>query len=595
LGFLWQYPTYPTEVAGQISSMTDGIEDFLNSQGYSPLVLLAAGRTFVVLATVLLFLLAFRLAIDLMGWLPALTGILLASLEPFGLGLTRMLHVDGLSSLLMLVSLLAYMHYRAPNPAIGGRWRDLLLSAIMAGLGWLTKSPALFLGPMLLLLAGIDVLRAWIAQRRSPSAAPAGTLAKLVREHLRDLAIWGVVAALVFVICWPAMWVRPLQSLQNIFTAAEESVEAGHDQRIYFNGKALWGDPGANFYPITYAWHTTPVTLLGLVLALIAGIVGVRRRTLTWQSTALLLLYALLFSAAMTLGSKKFDRYLLPAYFPLAMVAGVGWSAFARAVASSTRMRHLALWLLPLVLAAQAAFSLPHFPYYFTYTNPLLGGNARAPEVLMIGLGEGIDEAARYLNAKPNAEQLGVAAWYKGGSFDYIFNGQEMELEFFYLADYAVLYIHQWQRQVPNVQMLDYFAKLTPEYTVRLHGLDYAWVYNMRDQPPPTYFTDWADAIRLVETELPLTSLRPGDEFVARLRMQSIGKIDTNLNAVVRLIDDAGNEVARDEGWPYGSPTSTWQPGDLYVDGHVLPFLLISRRVICAWSWVFMTATLKGW
>src|SRR5688572_3806130 len=29
LGFLWQYPDYPADAAGQISSMSTGIEDFL--------------------------------------------------------------------------------------------------------------------------------------------------------------------------------------------------------------------------------------------------------------------------------------------------------------------------------------------------------------------------------------------------------------------------------------------------------------------------------------------------------------------------------------------------------------------------------------
>lgn len=568
LGFLWQYPDYPAEAAGQISSMSTGIEDFLVTHNHPPMEVLAAGRAFVVLATVLLLVLAFWLAIDLFGWLPALIGMLLVGLEPMGLGLTRMLHVDGLSSALMLVSLLAYMRFRAADPILAGQRRDLVLSAIMAGLAWLTKSPALFLGPMVLLLTGIYLLHIRRTRRRLSMRA--------VRRTGRELVIWGLIALLVFVIFWPAMWVHPIASVQAILGAAEELAEEGHDAKIFFNGEALRGDPGAFFYPITYLWHITPITLIGLVLALVAGVNSLRRllndkasRKVNWYHPALmLLLYALLFTLFISFSSKKFDRYLLPAYFPLAIVAAVGWCALAGWLAAMPKSALWGRWLLPLVLVGQMAFVLPHFPYYFTFYNPLLGGSARAQKVLMLGLGEGMDEAARYLNAKPDAEHLRVAAWYRGGSFNYIFKGPDRDLDRFFESDYAVLYIHQWQRQVPDVQTMEYFATLTPEHIVKLHGLDYAWIYDLHKAPPPSYFTDWGGAIRLVETELLPSTLRPGDALVVRLRLYTTGTMDSNLSAIVRLMDAGGNEVARSMGWPYGSPTSTWKPGDIYVDGH---------------------------
>ena len=605
LAYRWQYPDYPADAltyatGGQIRSMSEGIEDRLVAHGHDPMRILATSRAIMVAVIAGLLLVAFWLAADLLGLLPALIGILLLGFDPLTLGLTRMLHVDGLSSTLMLVSTLALLRFYAPNPAHAGRWRDLMLSGIVAGLAWLTKSPALVLGPMALLIVGIDFLR-------TPRAST-------FWRSVRVLALWGGFALVVFVLCWPAMWVQPLTSVQSIFSAAGDFAEDGN-QQIFFNGAITTDDPGALFYPITYLWHVTPITLFGLVLALIAGAVGVRRRSVTWQNGAILTLYALLFMALMTFGSKKIDRYLLPAYFPLALVAGVGWYALARAVngvfqpssqnpslentsfrpqggipwfrrpnkgdsssqtprndvnAMEVHRQRWGLWLLPLALVAQMTLVLPHFPYYFTFYNPLLGGNTRAPEVLMIGLGEGIDEAARYLDAKPDAENLRVASWYRGGSFNYIFRGQDLNLDEFAEADYAVLYVHQWQRQVPDARMLHYFAQLTPEYTVTLHGLDYAWVYDLRNAPTPAYFTDWAGAIRLTQTEVPRTDLQPGDRFLVNFYLQTIGTLNTNLNAIVRVVDAAGNEVTRDENWPYGSATSTWQVGDEYVDGHEL-------------------------
>lgn len=561
LAFLWQYPQYPDEipdgVPGQIRNQSEGIETRLKVLGQSPMQILAAARAIVVLVTVLLLLVAFWLAADLLGDLPALIGILLLGYDPMTLGLTRMLHVDGLSSSLMLVSTLALMRFYAPNPLMTGHWRDLILSGVATGLAWLTKSPTLVLGPLAVLIAAVHLVRGW--------SIPA--LWRVVRE----LVVWGVLAALVFVLFWPSMWVRPLANIQSILSAAGEYAEESN-QQIFFNGEIILDDPGALFYPITYLWHVTPITLIGLLAALVGGVVGIRRRSALWQNSVVLLLCALLFTALMTFGSKKIDRYLLPAYFPLALVAGVGWSLLANTAGGMVqRMDARWKWALPaLAVVVQGVLVLPHFPYYFTFYNPLLGGNTRAPEVLMIGLGEGIDQAARYLNTKPDAETLRVASWYRTGSFNYIFRGQDLTLDNYFEADYAVLYVHQWQRQVPDARMLHYFAQLTPEYTVNLHGLDYAWVYDLRDAPVPSYFTDWGGAIRLTQSESPRDALQPGERFLVNFHLRAIGTLQTNLSAVVRLVDASGNEVARHEAWPFGSATSTWQPGDTYIDGHEL-------------------------
>jgi hypothetical protein len=37
---------------------------------------------------------------------------------------------------------------------------------------------------------------------------------------------------------------------------------------------------------------------------------------------------------------------------------------------------------------------------------------------------------------------------------------------------------------------------------------------------------------------------------------------------IVRLVDEDGQEIGRSEGWPFGTPTSTWEVGQVYVDGH---------------------------
>lgn len=146
--------------------------------------------------------------------------------------------------------------------------------------------------------------------------------------------------------------------------------------------------------------------------------------------------------------------------------------------------------MLAVVVGVQVYLALSTFPYYFSYYNPLMGGARKTPQVMQIGWGEGIDQAARYLNDKPNAEDLNVYAWYSRGSFSYLFNGhtyyigpdfgeREEDMDRLKAADYVVIYIHQWQRDIPPL-LLDYLRDRTPEKSFWIDGIEYARVYKLK-------------------------------------------------------------------------------------------------------------------
>jgi 4-amino-4-deoxy-L-arabinose transferase-like glycosyltransferase len=240
--------------------------------------------------------------------------------------------------------------------------------------------------------------------------------------------------------------------------------------------------------------------LAGLVLAALAlarprgGPDGELRR----RVAAVLLLFAVLFAVGMTFGAKKFDRYLLPVYPPLDLVAAMGWVAAARRLEGLGLGRAGPAALGGIAIAGQLAVAVPAFPYYFSYYNPLLGGPARAPEVMMVGWGEGLDQAARYLNAQPAPERLRAAAWVWNGTFSYFFKGESLTNRFapdsaslrqWRDTDYCVLYINQRQRGRLPPELLEYVDKLDPVMTVRIQGLEYARVYDLREAPVPGYLT----------------------------------------------------------------------------------------------------------
>jgi hypothetical protein len=128
-------------------------------------------------------------------------------------------------------------------------------------------------------------------------------------------------------------------------------------------------------------------------------------------------------------------------------------------------------------------------PYYLNYYNPLLGGDRKAQEVMLVGWGEGLDQAARYLNEKPGAEGMKIYSWSADGCFSYFFKGSagtidyDMDVRNLRRGDYVVFYLNQLQRQAPSDEILDYFAQFDPEHVVRIGNLDYAWIYDMQAAP----------------------------------------------------------------------------------------------------------------
>ena len=120
-----------------------------------PVDVLASGRFFTVLFIVIASVLTFWYCLKLFGLIPALLGILLIALDPFTISLSRLLHLDGLVSALMLLSLLAFMRSMYQSR----RTVDLLVSAVAAGLSWLTKSPAFFLIPFIGALVLLNLIQ----------------------------------------------------------------------------------------------------------------------------------------------------------------------------------------------------------------------------------------------------------------------------------------------------------------------------------------------------------------------------------------------------------------------------------------------------
>lgn len=402
LGYVLSYPTYPREQDSQLNPVRPPIVETLRRLGHDPLQMLMAERKVKILGDTLILLIALWMATRLLGLGVAVLGFCLLALDPFLIAHARLLHVDALASSFMMLSVLALIAYQR----CGHRRRDLVISGIAAGLAWLTRSTALFLIPYTGLMLLLDF---WI-NRLSPHRFMHG----LVRPLLQTFLLWfGAAAAVTFAV-WPALWVQPVDTATSIIEWAYDAATEGHERSTFFLGRIIAnGDPGWLFYPVSYLWRATPVTQLGILLAVL-GLALPRTQIIPASlraPVARLLLFALLFMAMMSLGAKKFDRYVLPSYLPLNLAAAAGWYGVLRALhRAQFRLAPIAaIATAGLIMAAQGLCAVSAYPYYLSYYNPLLGGTQAAERAMLVGWGEGMDQVARFIKAHRTARTRSCA------------------------------------------------------------------------------------------------------------------------------------------------------------------------------------------
>jgi hypothetical protein len=451
-----------------------------------------AARRAVAVVTSALVTVSVLLAWRLLGLGAGLFGGALLVFDPYVVGMTRLLHVDALLAPLMTVSALAGLIYWLQSP----RGPYLLLSAVTGGLALLTKAPAGFLPIFfgLVWLAG-----RWHGGGLSPT------------RSVRPSIVWGLVAAAVYVLLFPALWVDPVGRLIGLLQFVLLVGLQPHDGN-YFLGRPVLEDPGPLYYLVAVPLRLSPLVALGMGLLALRAPTGENGRAVGW-----LVLYVALFAALMTLASKKFDRYMLPAQMALDLLAGVGlWrlvqlltSRAPSHTASSLRESGqsvdrapglFARWrmfvgggILALVLVVQVALLVRGWPYPIAYYNPVAGGAALARQSIMVGWGEGLEQAAAYLNGLPDAESLIVATSYQhvvrprfvGTTISivpYVRGGAER----LPTPDYLVLYVNARQRRQISPEVEQAEATGPPVFVAEIDGLPYAWVYRVpRTGPRP--------------------------------------------------------------------------------------------------------------
>ena len=381
-----------------------------------------------------LLLACFLLNRLLSQWI-AVTSLACLAFSPLFLAQTRRVHTDALAATFILLTVLLFLSYCQDRE----RLRYFILSGISFGLAVLSKSYALILLPWLpvclflfrekgekgfgrhiaegicfLSCTALTIFTLWPVFW-SPlfglmTLSLFGLTVVLFQEMKNERCPSWLVGALLVGVC--LVGVRAIQTVWIVFDRVGWAVTTPHEVEHFFLGKVVY-DPGWLFYPLVLTIKSTP---LMLPLAIVGCLLLWRQRKQTeetarhFKTGLALVIGAVLFTVSLSATSKKFPRYLLPAFLMLEILAAIGvveglkWGYNAlrsRLRPTQTGKYKTALTVLACVVffIIQVMPVLARHPYYGTYYN-LCWKMTDITKIVTVGDASGMDIAANYLNQK---------------------------------------------------------------------------------------------------------------------------------------------------------------------------------------------------
>ena len=319
---------------------------------------LALARWFIGVALLIGIGVAAVLLYRLFGCWVAVIGAAFLSFSPLFLAQSRRVHTDALAAVFVLLTVLSLLLYcGAPQ-----KRRYLVGSGIAFGLACLAKSNSLILllwVPICFVLFrnGEETWRQFF-----PRGLGAG-LCFLSCTLLTVFALWPLFwnpIFLIFGVCLLGVMLFTYRELQKgahqrlilylasvvvvgvvsgyvvrtvwrVFDGVAWAITTPHNVEHFFLGQVLY-DPGGLFYLLVLCINTTPLTL---PLAFGACLFLWRKRhqegyARQFRIALGLVAVVLLFTLCLSLTSKKFSRYLLPAFLILEILATVGFFEFLK-------------------------------------------------------------------------------------------------------------------------------------------------------------------------------------------------------------------------------------------------------------------------
>jgi 4-amino-4-deoxy-L-arabinose transferase-like glycosyltransferase len=505
----------------------------------------------------------------------ALLAALFWALDPFMIAHSQLLHTDALVSSFMTISLLAaFVAFRADAASSDSdeaiRWPLLVVSAVAGGLAVLTKSPSIVLIPMLGLTAVMTGWRSATWQRRLP---------------VLPLLAWGGIAALVWFALWPAAWVNFFQALSSMYRQARYDGGVPHAWGNFFFGQAV-ADPGLLFYLVAVPFRLTPWTLLGVILCIVASI-WARRELPDQMPLRLLAIFVTIFLLMLSVLAKKFDRYALPVFPALNIIAAIGWVWLASRIrqwlaawrtgapVTALNQQH-ARWLSGAVVVAVLCANVAWYhPYELAYYNQALGGGRAAVKAIPVGWGEGYEQVGAFLSKQYNGCARPSATWFSAVLRPYLCApvvGLSWALKPGAIG-YAILYIDQIQRNDAPEVTAALLGKTKPLHVVHIHGIDYAYIYHIHPPIAHPASASFGSALRFRGYDLDTSTLRDRGIVSLNLHWSALAPVKDDHTFFLHILNERGERVGQADLPLVGTNAQlpSWTPDDYTIWGQQIP------------------------
>lgn len=487
VGFIIAAPRFLLDYGQYIPSDFQANAEPIRSVGSDPLSVLHAARASMVLFEGILFAIALWLVARIFGrWIAVIAAAFIV-FDPFLVSHDQILHVDGLTGISAFASMLAIAYAdRFPNSR-----RYWAIAGALGAICWLTRLTGMVLIPIALLVMADHAVGTW----RSESRLTSTSLSRFGQSAGAFLGA-GMVTSIVI---WPALWAAPYSTIEFLVTSWKAAMETPHEWGLYFMGKTVTGDPGALFYPVVIAFKLTPFTMMGLALFTLAVTFRIESwiPRAYWRPLVVLCSFVIIYTVGMTLGSRKFDRYILPDFlvfdlFTAIVMVGILRTAWSQRTAI---WRYACAGIATLfILGQMSSISLAQ-PYPLLYYNPLLGGLTSAEHALMPGWGEGVDNAAAWILSQSNPAPKMVRSTISPPLLTYYFppgmgtgglglSASPTGIWQWANTDYGITTILQWHRGAYQ-GVTDAFAGRQPVHVETVDGRDIVRVYDLATIPPP--------------------------------------------------------------------------------------------------------------
>jgi 4-amino-4-deoxy-L-arabinose transferase-like glycosyltransferase len=516
--YLIEFPQYRGFGQGYFDSDKYAqFEEFITSVGVDPHNILIKSRMSTVIVNTFILLISFYFARLLVGTKPAIFSFLLIAFDPFHIAVTRLAHLDGLTSSFLFLSLLSFLAYLQNR----GKRVYLGISAVSGSLAWLEKLNGLIILPVIITLSFIN----YFSEKNFLLSTNSNSFSLIIKRVLKPLFTWVIVFIVAVLILFPAAWENPFGTLSKLTvspllvgniiptqrvegillpTESENNPIEIIGSLFRNNNQLIFLSQSSQFYLRYikgYLGRATPLILIGLAAAAFGYLfkLSIFEKRAVRRVVLYLFLFWLIYTIFVTLASKSSPKYYLSVFPVLDFVAGLGLFSIVNHFTSQSKFfgkKNISTVLLLIIVILQTVLSIRTYPYYSTYFNFLRRVWSESGEIQFAGSGEGLDQAARYLNQKPDAESLQVMSWYGIGPFSYFFKGKTQPL-FSYIwsedqisilkdMDYLVIYSSQWMRNMP-LGLLNHLENVEPEHTIWIDGIEFARIFNVKNLPPEVY------------------------------------------------------------------------------------------------------------